>query len=103
VPVAAAAPVRAGLDDALVRILGSSVAGETIAMTFERRERELIAVLGALTVTEARAVHARLARPRASDAVATAFTRLVADRRGRIVAFLADARRREALALAARR
>jgi hypothetical protein len=76
--------------------------GETIAAAFARRERELIATLSALSVFEARALEQRLRRPRATDLVARAFSRWTEERRSRVLAFLADARRREALANARR-
>jgi O-methyltransferase involved in polyketide biosynthesis len=52
--------------------------------------------MSALTVLEARALHARLSNPASDDPLAKAFKRLTADRRARLINFLADARRREA-------
>ena len=72
--------------------------GETAYVGFARKENELRAALATLSVLESRALHARLSNPRSGDALATAFSRLTADRRARLVHFLADARRREALA-----
>ena len=76
-------------------------AGEPAALGFLRKEAELRAAFAALPVSAARALHARLANPRHGDLLATRFSGLVADRRARLLAFLGDARRREALAAAA--
>jgi hypothetical protein len=62
------------------------------------REQELRALFASLDVPHARALQKRLDIDRADDPLARAFSRLVADRRARLRAFLADARRREALA-----
>ncbi len=63
----------------------------------ERRERELMSLFGALTVGQAGELRRRLTSQRPGDALAASFQRLVVERRGRLLAFLADARRREAL------
>ncbi len=73
--------------------------GESADALFRRKEHALIRIFGALSVPEARALHKRLSLPRADDSLAAAFrTRLVHDRQSRLIAFLADARRREATA-----
>ena len=72
--------------------------GETLHAAYRRKERELGTAFAGLAVSEARALSRRLTTPRADDALALKFSRLVADRRGRLLAFLGDARRREALA-----
>lgn len=74
--------------------------GETLNAGYQRLEHELGAQLATLTVLQSRALHRRLANPGPGDALASAFQRLIPPRRGRLLAFLADARRREALALA---
>jgi hypothetical protein len=72
--------------------------GERAYDGYRRKERELGVLFAALPVLEARTLHARLADPRRGDALADHFHRLVADRRTRLLGFLADARRRAALA-----
>jgi hypothetical protein len=76
--------------------------GEAAEAAFRRKERELGAVFATLTTLESRALHTRLSNPKPDDAMAMRFVRLVADRRARLLAFLADARRREAIAMARR-
>jgi hypothetical protein len=66
---------------------------------FARKEAELRTVFAALSVMESRALHARLANPRSGDSLVAAFMRMTADRRARLINFLADARRREALGI----
>lgn len=62
------------------------------------KEREIGELLGRLSVLEARALHKRLTCRVAGDEVVVAFDRLVVERRARLITFLEDARRREALA-----
>jgi hypothetical protein len=107
-PAAPAAPAVAApppppaptVDEQLIAILEAPLApGETVASGYHRKEAALGAVLAALTVPEARALHARLLAARPGDPLADKLTRLTAERRHRLIAFLADARRREALRL----
>ncbi|HEY4182339.1 MAG TPA: hypothetical protein VGM90_36150 [Kofleriaceae bacterium] len=72
------------------------------ALEFQAKERELMSLFARLTANESRMLHRRLTVPQRDDALAGAFERLVADRRGRLLAFVADARRREALQAAPR-
>lgn len=74
--------------------------GETAREGFLRKEAELRAAFAQLPTMEQRALHARLANPRPGDQLAERFGRLTVERRTRLLTFLADARRREALALA---
>lgn len=74
--------------------------GETLNAGYQRLEHELGAQFATLTVLQSRALHRRLGNPNPSDALAIGFQRLIPARKGRLLAFLADARRREALALA---
>ena len=76
--------------------------GETLEAAFRRKERELREVFARVSVNEARALHRRLSNPTVGDAVAARFSRLLVDRQSRLLVFLADARRREALAIASR-
>jgi hypothetical protein len=77
--------------------LGSELPGETIAMAYQRREHELCALFASLSVAEARALHRRLMTPHPDDLFATTFQRMIAERRHRLLVFLGDARRREAV------
>jgi hypothetical protein len=89
----------ASTDVALLAILEAPLhAGETAALGFARKEAELRHVLASLSVLESRALHARLSCPKDGDQLPKAFTRLTAERRARLINFIADARRREALA-----
>ena len=69
---------------------------------FRRKEHDLGALFARLTVLECRVLHKRLSNPAPDDQLASAFSRLVLERRGRLLMYLADARRREALGSVAR-
>jgi hypothetical protein len=98
-----AAPPANSHDAQLIALLVAPLlAGETAQAGFARKEAELRTAFTALTVLESRALHARLANPRSGDALAAAFMRLTIERRVRLIHFLADARRREALAIGSR-
>jgi hypothetical protein len=71
--------------------------GEQLAFAFKRKEQQLGDLFARLSVADSRELHRRLTLAIADDELATMFNRLVADRRARLIAFLADARRREAL------
>jgi hypothetical protein len=86
------------IDDELLAILNAPPArGETIEMTFRRKELELGDLFATLTVFESRTLQRRLSNPSANDPVAAQFGRLVPERRSRLLAFLGDVRRREAV------
>jgi hypothetical protein len=92
--------VAAATEQAMLAILAHGlIPGETIALAYQRKERQLRALFAALPVIEARALHRRLSLRHAGDPLAAAFARLLESRRGRLLDFLADARRREALAI----
>jgi hypothetical protein len=93
---------QASTDDAaLLAILDAPVPyGMTAREGFMRKEAELRAAVAALPVAGQRALHARRANPGAGEELATKFHQLTAERRTRLLTFLADARRREALATA---
>jgi hypothetical protein len=94
-------PAPATLDAQLTAILDTPLApGETVMTGFDRKERELGGLLATLSVADCRALHARLQR--SSDPLARTFARLTSDRRIRLMNFLADARRREAISAARR-
>jgi hypothetical protein len=71
--------------------------GEHLASSFGRKELMLGDLFARLTVVEARELHRRFTRAAADDALALRFNRFIPERRARLLAFLADARRREAL------
>ncbi len=92
-------PALPPLDAALIAVLDSGpVPGETIEVAFRRKECELAELFASLAADDALALHRRLASPRDGDPVATRFARLVVARRERLLGFLADARRRAAVA-----
>jgi hypothetical protein len=108
-PVLVAAPatlrtpttVASTNDAVLIGILDTPLEpGMTAREGFLRKEAELRAAFAALPVAAQRALHARLSNPRPGDELATKFHNLTAERRTRLLTFLADARRREALAAA---
>jgi len=68
--------------------------GETHRSDFERRERELRLLFERLTPIAAFALQRRLESGRSDDKLVVAFERLVVERRGRLLATLAKARRR---------
>lgn len=72
-------------------------AHETVALAFARKERELVALFGRLTVLDAMELHRRLSLDLHDDPIALGFRRLVVDRRVRLLSYLAGARRREAI------
>ncbi|HTR49726.1 MAG TPA: hypothetical protein VMJ10_03400 [Kofleriaceae bacterium] len=89
-------------DASLLAILTAPLRlGEPAQVGFLRKETELRAAFAALSAADSRALHARLANPRPDDALAAKFAGLVVDRKQRLLGFLADARRREAIAAAA--
>jgi hypothetical protein len=86
------------IDGRLIAILDAPlVAGESAHVGFQRKEHELGAAFAALSVLDARNLHVRLASCKPGDTLAHKFARMTLERRGRLLNFLADARRREAL------
>ncbi len=96
-----AAPMSAAPDPTdgalMVILLAPLQPGETTMVGYLRKEHELRAVFASLSVPAARLLHARLSAGKADDALGAAFARMTLDRRTRLLVFLADARRREAL------
>ncbi len=75
--------------------------GESALRGYQRKEHQLVAILANLSVGEARSLHQRLSRPAvADDLLASKFAALIHERRGRLLAFIADTRRRAAIAQA---
>ncbi len=97
-PRAASPAWSVSSDVAILAILESQIQPyETAAVGFARKESELRHIFSTLSVAESRVLHSRLSSPLSGDQLAHSFTRLTADRRARLINFLADARRREAL------
>lgn len=71
--------------------------GERIEFAFRRKEHELMSLFAQLSVIDALELHRRLRLSLSDDPLASRFGRLVVDRRARLMSYLADARRREAL------
>jgi hypothetical protein len=95
--VAAPPPAPIAPDAGLIAILDAAPdIGETIECAFRRKEHDLLTAFAALSLDASRSLHARLAAGMADDPVAARFSRLVRERRERLLAFLADARRRAA-------
>jgi hypothetical protein len=93
------AVIHTSADGALIAILDAPIGTtETAFAGFARKEHELGATFGTLSVVECRLLHKRLANPQHGDELANKFARLTMERRVRLLAFLADARRREAMA-----
>jgi len=107
-PVVERAPARevgtldAAIERELLQILRAPASG-TVRQAFHDKEHALGAVFARLPLQEARVLYHRLANPADGDVLAEAFARLVFERRVRLLAFLADARRRAAIDQARRR
>jgi hypothetical protein len=98
-----APPPEKSIEDRLIAILESPPhAHEMIAAGFARKEAELGNVLATVELDVARALHKRLTTVTADDRLVAAFNRLTADRRQRLIVYLADARRRAAISTARR-
>ena len=67
-----------------------------VEAAFRRKETELVELFGRLPVRDALELHRRLTLRLSSDPIAARFSRFVAARRARLLAFVADARRRRA-------
>lgn len=96
-PRTAGPAVTAELEATLCAVLDDAHAADTIAVAFARKEAALRNVFATLDAATARALHHRLYRDNARDGLVVRFARLGPERRARLLAFLADARRREAL------
>ncbi len=78
------------------QILIAPLAG-TSAAAYETKERALRAEFDQLSAVESRVLAQRLRRARPNDTLASQFNRMTAERRGRLLAYLDGARRREAI------
>ena len=84
----------------LIQVLrGEPIPGETIDAEFRRKEQCIGAIFAGLSVLEARTLHRRLTLQSPSDVLAAEFSRLIEARRRRLLSFLVDARRRQAITL----
>jgi hypothetical protein len=97
-PPASPAWAPAKCESDLLAILDSTVPRESITALYDRRERELVHLFSGLTTEECLQLHQRLLSARPDDPVAMRFRRMILQCRNRLLAFLADARRRETLA-----
>jgi hypothetical protein len=94
-PAEPAEPAKRPGEEEILQILRAPPEhGEAMQGAFSRKERELAAVFEALAPAAARELYRRLSSPRADDAVAASFARLVPERRGRLLAVLVSAHRR---------
>lgn len=91
-----AEPARVSLEGELVAVLAAPVEG-SVAAAYQRKEVALRAVLARLPAAECRVLAARLRCVCPGDPLASLFGRMTAERRGRLLAYLDDARRREAV------
>ena len=89
-------PARLSLEDELVAVLAAPIEG-SVAAAYQRKEVALRAVLARLPAAECRVLAARLRCVCPGDPLASLFGRMTAERRGRLLAYLDDARRREAV------
>lgn len=96
----AAVVLNADAEAHMLAILGAPLQpGESAHVGNLRKEHELAAVLATISVGEARTLHQRLSRPPAApDLLATKFSTLIHERRQRLLAFIADTRRRLTIA-----
>ncbi|MEO8553249.1 MAG: hypothetical protein ABI678_24920 [Kofleriaceae bacterium] len=88
------------LDSRLLELLEPRAPRDGAHLAFTILEQELTELFAELTLDAARALHHRLRLPAADDRVAALFGRLAPFRRERLVAYLADARRRQVRAAA---
>lgn len=95
-PVAAEPPT---LEARILAVLDAPLPpGETIEVGYRNKEQLLLVLFAELRAAEALALHRRLLAPAVGDALAIRFGRMASERRIRLLAFLADVRRREARA-----
>ncbi len=85
--------------DLLAILTAPLLPGESALCGHQRKEHQLGTIFATLSVGEARTLHQRFSRPStAADALTSKFAGLIIDRRQRLLAFIADARRRAAIA-----
>ncbi len=97
-PAVPATPEQTAFDAQLAAIIVAPLPmGQTAMEGYQKKELAILGALAQRSVLESRALYARLANPVSSDSLAVTFMRLTVERRSRILAFLADARRRAAV------
>lgn len=84
-------------DEILATFDASPQEFESVAVAFQRKEHALAEVFSRLSAVDSLALKRRLDLALPGDPIAARFGRLVVDRRTRLLAFLADARRRIAI------
>lgn len=85
-------------EDILAIIVAAPQHGERIEFAFRRKELELMQLMAQLSITDVFELTRRLTMRLEDDVLATRFhERLANDRRNRLMAFLRDARRRDAI------
>ncbi|MFT3698128.1 MAG: hypothetical protein QM831_33615 [Kofleriaceae bacterium] len=95
-PAVRPAFVTVALEQDILSELDRPQAGERFAVWFQRKEYAIGTLFAQLSVEDARVLHKRLAVPVAGDPIAERFAKLVVERQRRLLAFLGDARRRNA-------
>jgi hypothetical protein len=97
-PQATPRPAAIGIEAELVELLHQPIEShETHRAGYDRKERELYALLDRLTDIEAHALRQRLQVARPNDALVQAFVRLSIERRPRVFAFIENTRRRNSM------
>lgn len=92
-----AAPLAAEAD--IIAVLDQAAApGESASNAFRRKEHSLGELFATLSIVDALSLHRRLTLAKPADPIARRFALLVPERKARLLSFLADARRRAAIA-----
>jgi hypothetical protein len=97
-PIATPPSILSFDERVIALLLAPLMPGETARNGFDRKEREVGALFAQLPPADALKLSLRLRNASLPDPLITALQRLTADRRLRLIAFLADARRRAAMA-----
>lgn len=103
-PAAPSSTTHVALEQQIVEELARAAPpGLSASEAFRDKELKLGELFASLSTADSRTLHHRLTCPKANDAIAMGFGRLVPERQARLLAFLADARRRAAIAVGGRR
>lgn len=86
------------LEREILALFEAPLEGATIEIAHRRREQQLGEMFARLSVMESGTLYRRLVNPSPGDPIARRFGLMIAERRQRLLSFLAGARRREALA-----
>jgi len=90
------------LEQDILDVLVSAPDANTLELAFLRKEAALMELFDRLTITDAHELRRRLLLGLPGDQIAARFAGLIVERRQRLLAFLAGARRRAALRAGAR-